>query len=103
MIKTAVKIDNRLYERQIKKTNKKIVYEKTIKIKIEENSYEVKSMKIDAIRKKFVKRNNNRSNEKEVSIEKHIVRICNKSRKRKIISKIVVIQTKFKNDHDDLN
>ena len=67
-------------------------------------------MKIDAIRKKSIKRNNNRNNEKEFSIkchncdiEKHIVKNCNKSKKREIKSKIIVIQTKSKNDHDDLN
>ena len=67
-------------------------------------------MKIDAIRKKSFKRNNNRSNEKEFSIkyynyniEKHITKNCNKSRKQKIKLKIVAIQIELKNDHDDLN
>ena len=54
MIETAMKIDNRLYERRMKKTRKKIVYEKTIKVK--KDSYESKSMKIDAVRKKSFKR-----------------------------------------------
>ena len=110
MIEIAMKIDNRLYERRIKKTNKKIIYEKTIKVKVKEDSYEIRFMKIDAIRKKFVKRNNNRSNEKEFSIkcynydiEEHIARNCNKSRKREFKSKIVIIQIESRNDHDDLN
>ena len=110
MIKIAVKIDNRLYERRMKKTSKKIVYAKTIKIKVKEDSYESKSMKIDAIRKKSFKRNNNRSNEKEFSIkcyncgiERHIARNCSKSRKQENKFKIAVIQIESKNDHDDLN
>ena len=110
MIETTVKIDNRLWERRMKKTNKKIIYKKTSKVKVKDDSYESKSMKIDAIRKKFYKRNNNRSNEKEFSmkcyncdIEEHIVRNCNKSRKSRSKLKIVAIQIKSKNDHDDLN
>ena len=110
MIETTMKIDNRLYERRMKKTNKKIIYEKTTKVKVKDDSYESKSMKIDAIRKKSFKRNNNRSNEKEFSmkcynydIEEHIARNCNKSRKSKFKLKIAAIQVKSKNDHDDLN
>ena len=64
MIETTMKIDNRLYERRMKKINKKIIYEKITKVKVKDDSYESKFMKIDAIRKKFFKRNNNRSNEK---------------------------------------
>ena len=110
MIETTMKIDNRLYERRMKKTNKKIIYEKTTKVKVKDDSYESKSMKIDAIRKKSFKRNNNRSNEKEFSmkcyncdIEEHIARNCNKSRKSKSKFKIASIQIESKNDHDDLN
>ena len=110
MIETTVKIDNRLYERRMKKTSKKIVYEKTIKVKAKDDSYESKSMKIDAIRKKSFKRNNNRSNEKEFSIkcyncdiEEHIARNYNKSRKIESKLKIVASQIESKNDHDDLN
>ena len=110
MIETTVKIDNRLYERRMKKTSKKIVYEKTIKVKAKDDSYESKSMKIDAIRKKSFKRNNNRSNEKEFSIkcyncdtERHIARNCSKSKKSELKLKIAAIQIKSKNDHDDLN
>ena len=101
IIETTVKIDNRLYEKRMKKINKKIIYEKIIKIKVKENSYETKSMKIDAIRKKSFKRNNNRSNKKEFSIkcyncdiEEYIARNCNKSRKSKKKLKIVAIETK---------
>ena len=110
MIEITVKIDNRLYEKRMKKINKKIIYAKTIKVKIKEDSYESKSMKIDAIRKKSFKRNNNRSNEKKFSIKcyncdtkRHIARNCNKSRKQKDKLKIAVIQIESKNDHDDLN
>ena len=110
MIEIAVKIDNRLYERRMKKTSKKIVYAKTTKVKVKKDSYESKFMKIDAIRKKSFKRNNNRSNEKEFSIKcyncdtkRHIARNCNKSRKQEDKLKIVVIQIESKNDHDDLN
>ena len=110
MIETTMKIDNRLYERRMKKINKKIVYEKITKVKVKNDSYESKSMKIDAIRKKSFKRNNNRSNEKEFSmkcyncdIEEHIARNCNKSRKSESKLKIAAIQIKSKNDHDDLN
>ena len=110
MIETTMKIDNRLYERRMKKTNKKIIYEKITKVKVKDDSYESKSMKIDAIRKKSFRRNNNRSNEKEFSmkcyncdIEKHIARNCNKARKSKLKFKIVAIQVESKNDHDDLN
>ena len=110
MIETTIKIDNRLYERRMKKTSKKIVYEKITKIKVKNDSYESKSKKIDAIRKKSFKRNNNRSNEKIFSmkcyncdIEEYIVRNCNKSRKSRSKLKIVAIQIKSKNDHDDLN
>ena len=110
MIETIMKIDNRLYERRMKKTNKKIIYEKITKVKVKDDSYESKSMKIDAIRKKSFKRNNNRSNEKEFSmkcyncdIEEHIARNCNKSRKSESKLKIAAIQIKSKNDHDDLN
>ena len=67
-------------------------------------------MKIDTIRKKSFKRNNNRSNEKKFSmkcyncdIEEHIARNCSKSRKSKSRFKIVAIQIKSKDDHDDLN
>ena len=110
MIETTVKINNRLYERRMKQTNKKIVYEKIIKVKIKNDSYEAKSMKIDAIRKKSFKRDNNRSNEKEFSIkcyncdtEEYIARNCNKSRKQEIKFKITAIRIESKNDHDDLN
>ena len=110
MIKTTVKIDNRLYERRMKKINKKIIYEKIIKVKVTNDSYESKFMKIDAIRKKSFKRNNNRSNEKEFSIkyyncdtEKHIARNCNKSRKSKSKLKIAAIQIESRDNHDDLN
>ena len=110
MIEATVKIDNRLYEKRMKKINKKIIYEKITKVKVKDDSYESKSMKIDTIRKNFFKRNNNRSNEKEFSIkcyncdiEKHIARNCNKSKKSKLKLKIVAIQIKSKNDHDDLN
>ena len=110
MIETAVKIDNRLYERRMKKINKKIIYEKTTKVKVKDDSYESKSMKIDAIRKKSFKRNNNRSNEKEFSVkcyncdtEEHIARNCSKSKKSRSKLKIAAIQIKSKNDHDDLN
>ena len=110
MIETTMKIDNRLYERRMKKINKKIIYEKIMKVKVKNDSYESKFMKIDAIRKKSFKRNNNRSNEKEFSIkcyncdiEKHIARNCNKSKKQESKLKIATIQTKQKNDHDDLN
>ena len=110
MIETTVKIDNRLYKRRIKKTNKKLIYEKTTKIKVKKDAYESKSIKIDAIQKKSFKRNINRSNEKKFSIkcyncdtEKHIARNCNKSRKQKSKLKIAAIQIKSKNDHDDLN
>ena len=110
MIKITMKIDNRLYERRMKKTNKKIIYEKIFKVKVKNDSYESKFMKIDAIRKKSFKRNNNRSNEKEFSVqcyncdtEKHIAKNCSKSRKSKSRLKIAAIQTESKNDHDDLN
>ena len=110
MIEAAMKIDNRLYEKRMKKTSKKIIYEKITKVKVKNDSYESKSMKIDAIRKKSFKRNNNRSNEKKFSmkcyncdIEEHIARNCNKSRKSKSKFKIAAIQIKSKNDHDDLN
>ena len=110
MIETTVKIDNRLYERRMKKINKKIIYEKITKIKVKDDSYESKLMKIDTIRKKSFKRNNNRSNEKEFSmkcyncdIERHIARNCRKSKKTKSKLKIAAIQIKSKNDHDDLN
>ena len=43
MIETAVKIDNRLYERRMKKTSKKIVYERTIKVKVKDDLYESKN------------------------------------------------------------
>ena len=92
MIETAVKINNRLYERRMKKINKKIIYEKIIKVKVKKDLYESKSMKIDAIRKKSFKRNNNRSNEKKFSIkcyncdiERHIARNCSKSRKQELL------------------
>ena len=94
----------------MKKTNKKIIYEKTTKVKVKNDSYKSKSMKIDAIRKKSFKRNNNRSNEKMFSmkyyncdIEEHIARNCSKSKKSKSKFKIVAIQIKSKDDHDDLN
>ena len=110
MIKTTVKIDNRLYEKRMKKINKKIIYEKITKVKVKNDSYESKSMKIDAIRKKSFKWNNNRSNEKEFSIkcyncdiEEHIAKNCSKSRKSKSKLKIAAIQIESKNDHDDLN
>ena len=110
MIETTMKIDNRLYERRMKKTNKKIIYEKIIKVKVKEDSYESKSIKIDAIRKKSFKRNDNRSSEKKFSlkcyncdIKEHIARNCNKSRKQESKLKIAVIQITSKNDHDDLN
>ena len=110
MIEATVKIDNRLYERRMKKTNKKIIYDKITKAKVKDDSYESKLMKIDAIRKKSFKRNNNRSNEKEFSMkcynydtEEHIARNCNKSRKSKSKLKIAAIQIESKNDHDDLN
>ena len=105
-----MKIDNRLYERRMKKINKKIIYDKIIKVKVKNDSYESKFMKIDAIRKKSCKRNNNRCNEKEFSIkcyncdiEEHIVRNCSKSRKSKSKFKIAAIQIESRNDHDDLN
>ena len=110
MIEATMKINNRLYEKRMKKTNKKIIYEKTIKVKVKKDSFEVKSIKIDAIRKKFFKRNNNRSNKKEFSIkyyncdiEKHIAKNCNKFKKQEFKFKIIVIQLESKNDHDDLN
>ena len=110
MIEAAVKIDNRLYERRMKKINKKIIYEKTTKVKVKDDSYESKSMKIDAIRKKSFKRNNNRNNEKEFSmkcyncdIEEHIARNYNKSRKSRSKLKIAAIQIESKKNHDDLN
>ena len=110
MIETTVKIDNRLYERRMKKTSKKIIYDKITKAKVNDDSYESKLMKIDATRKKSFKRNNNRSNEKEFSMkcynydtEEHIARNCSKSRKSKSKLKIAAIQIESKNDHDDLN
>ena len=94
----------------MKKINKKIIYEKITKVKVKNDSYESKFMKIDAIRKKSFKRKNNRSNEKEFSmkcyncdIEEHIARNCSKSKKLESKLKIAVIQIKSKDDHDDLN
>ena len=110
MIETTVKINNRLYERRMKKTNKKIIFDKIIKVKVKNDSYESKFMKIDAIRKKSFKRNSNRSNEKEFSmkyyncdIEEHIAKNCSKSKKLKSKLKIAAIRVESKNDHDDLN